>query len=78
MDRGRDGDMDRRIANIERMVKALYDHHELGGSPAGRAGGAGGDSGGNRGDGRGRNGTSSGGASEGNPGTKGVASCNGG
>ena len=44
MDRGRDGDMDRRIANIERMVKALYDYFgHGGGGHAGRAGGGGGD-----------------------------------
>ena len=36
----------RRIANTERMVKALYDHFGLGGSPAGRVGGVGGGSGG--------------------------------
>ena len=68
----------RRIANIERMVKALYDYYGLGGSPAGRAGGVGGDSGGSGGDGRGRSSTSSGGVSEGDPGTKGGESRNGG
>lgn len=62
---------DRRIANTERMVKALYDHFGLGGGPAGRVDGAGGDSGAG-GDGRGRNGISEG------RGTKGTESRNGG
>ena len=58
-------DGERRFADTERMVQALYDHFRLGDR-------VGGDSGGSGGDGRGRNDTSEG------KGAKGAESRNGG